>query len=336
VRRCALLTTTVLAIACSVVATTPMVALAQHLAVVNKSSNSLSLIDPVTRKEVAEIPTGYSPHEVGISPDGVFAYVTDYGTGPEPGNTITVIDLGETRPVAKIDLGSHTRPHGIAVANDGTIWVTTEGSRHLLHIDPLSQRILQEVQTSQEITHQVAVSEKHGRAFTANIGSGNVTVVDAVAGTVVTHITTGAGAEGIDVSPDGERVYVANRQAGTLSEIDVRTNRVLRTLRVGDFPIRVKVRPDGSEALVSNARGSEVVAVNLVGWRVVRRLPIGAFPVGILITPDNRTAYVANTGDDRISVIDLVNWRLDGEMVAGDEPDGMAWVPAAPPQLNRN
>jgi YVTN family beta-propeller protein len=334
VKRPVLFTTTVFAIACSGIAQAPEVALAQRLAVVNKSSNSLSLIDPVTRQEVAEIPTGYSPHEVGVSPDGVLAYVTDYGTGPEPGNTITVIDLEQAKPIAKIDLGSHTRPHGIAVESDGSIWVTTEGSQHVLHIDPLSQRILQEVKTSQQLTHQVAISEKYGRVFTANIGSGSVTVVDAIRGTVVTNIVTGAGAEGIDVSPNGERVYTTNRQAGTLSEIDVRTNRVLRTLPVGDFPIRVRVRPDGSEALVSNARGNEVVAVNLIGWRVVRRLAIGAFPVGILITPDNRTAYVANTGDDKISVIDLVNWRLDGDIVAGDEPDGLAWVPAPAPQLD--
>ncbi len=331
-----LFTTTVLVIACSGIAEAPQVAFAQQLVVVNKSSNSLSVIDPVTRQEVAEIPTGFAPHEVGISPDGLLAYVTDYGTGPEPGSTITVIDLGQAEPIAKIELGAHTRPHGIVVATDGTIWVTTEGSRHVLHIDPLSQRIIQEIETSQEITHQVAISEKHARAFTANIGSGSVTAVDAIAGTVVTHIITGAGAEGIDVSPDGERVYVTNRQAGTLSEIDVATNRVLRTLTVGDFPIRVKVRPDGSEALVSNARGSEVVAVNLVGWRVVRRIAIGAFPVGILITPDNRTAYVANTADDKVSVIDLVNWQLDGEIVAGDEPDGMAWVASAPPSIRRD
>jgi YVTN family beta-propeller protein len=145
VRRPVLFTTTVLVIACSGIGEAPQVAFAQQLVVVNKSSNSLSVIDPVTRQEVAEIPTGFAPHEVGISPDGLLAYVTDYGTGPEPGSTITVIDLGQAEPIAKIELGAHTRPHGIVVATDGTIWVTTEGSRHVLHIDPLSQRIIQEI-----------------------------------------------------------------------------------------------------------------------------------------------------------------------------------------------
>ena len=299
---------------------------AQQLVVVNKSASTISVIDPMTRKAVATIRTGFAPHEVAVSADGRFAYVTDYGTGPQPGNTVTVIDLDARTPSGTIDLGPHTRPHGVWVAGDGTVWVTTEGSRHVVQLDPVARSILQAIETGQQVTHMVVVADAARRAYTANIGSGNVTVVDVAGGTVVEHVTTGAGAEGIDLAPDGSKVYVTNRAAGTLSEIDVASNAVMRTLDVGAFPIRVKIRPDGREALVSNAQGNEVAAVDLVRWEVARRLAVGAVPVGILITPDNRTAYVANTQDDKISVIDLTEWRLDGEVVAGDEPDGMAWV----------
>jgi len=311
-------------------AAAPRQAAAQRLLIVNKSSNTLSIVDPASRQELATVGTGFAPHEVAVSPDGVLAYVTDYGTGAAPGNTITIIDLEQGKSLGTMTLSPHSRPHGIVAVSDGTIWATTEGSRHVLHIDPIGRRILKEVQTSQEVTHQVAISEELKRVYTANIGSGTCTAIDGNTGRVLTHIETGAGAEGIDVSPDGSRVYVTNRVAGTLSEVDVASNQVIRTLAVGEYPIRVKMRPDGRELLVSNARGSEVVAVSVVGWRVVRRLQIGTFPVGILITPDNETAYVANTADDKVSVIDLVNWTLAGEIVAGDEPDGMAWVPAGP------
>jgi YVTN family beta-propeller protein len=296
------------------------------LVVVNKSASTVSVIDPASRRAVATIPTGFAPHEVAVTPDGRFAYVSDYGTGSQPGNTVTVIDLNARTSAGTIALGTHTRPHGITVAGDGTVWVTTEGSRHVLQLDPAARRVLRAIETGQQVTHMVVVADAAQRAYTANIGSGNVTVVDVAGGTVVDHLTTGAGAEGIDLAPDGSKVYVTNRAAGTLSEIDVPSNAVTRTLTVGAFPIRVKIRPDGREALVSNAQGNEVAAVNLARWEVTRRLAVGAVPVGILITPDNRTAYVANTQDDKISVIDLVGWRLDGEVVAGDEPDGMAWV----------
>ena len=301
-------------------------AAAQRLAVVNKSASTLSLIDPASRQAVATVPTGFAPHEVAVSADGRHAFVTDYGTGDRPGRTVTIVDLETASAVGTIDLGEHTRPHGVATAEDGSVWVTTEGSRHVLQLDPAARRVLRAVRTGEQVTHQVVVVDAADRVYTANIGSGTVTAVDAGSGAVLGHVATGAGAEGIAVSPDGAKVYVTNREAGTLSEVDVATNRVVRSLAVGDFPIRVKVRPDGREALVSNARGNEVVAVDLGRWAVDRRLAVGAMPVGILIAPDNRTAYVANTQDDRISVIDLDHWTLAGEIVAGDEPDGMAWV----------
>lgn len=296
------------------------------LVVVNKSSSTLSVIAPVAREEIAEIPTGHAPHEVATSGDGRFAYVTDYGTAARPGHTITIVDLAALQPAGTIELGEYTRPHGIALDADGMLWVTTEGSGHVVRVDPAQRRIVRAVPTNQSVTHMVVVSDSFGRVYTANIGSGTVTAVDAASGDVLAQIPTGAGAEGIDVSEDGATVYVTNREAGTLVEIDVATNRVVRELAVGDFPIRVEVREGGGQVLVSNARGDEVVGVDVAEWRVVQRIPVGTTPVGILVNPDDRHAYVANTADDRITIIDLIQWQVDGHLLAGDEPDGMAWA----------
>lgn len=300
------------------------------LLVVNKSESTVSLVDPGSGRELGRIATGFAPHEVAVSPDGRRAYVSDYGSARRPGNTVTVLDLAERANTGTIDLGEHTRPHGITTTSDGAVWVTTEGSAHVLRLDPATRRITLAARTGEEITHMVVVAEEHGRAYAANIGSGTVTAVDAATGDVLAQIATGAGAEGIDLSPGGDRIYVTNRDAGTLSEIDVATNAVARSLRVGSVPIRVKVMPDGRRALVSNADANEVAVVDLEGWRVERRIPVGAVPVGIQIAPDGRRAYVANTAADRVSVLDLERWTVAGEIVAGDEPDGMAWVPARP------
>ncbi len=296
------------------------------LLVVNKSASTLSVLDPATGEELRTIETGFTPHEVAVSPGGDFAYVTDYGTGSRPGSTVTVVDLDSLAVVRTLSLEPHTRPHGIAVASDGTLWVTTEGSRHVLHVDPNDGTILQAVETGQEVTHMVAVAEGVGRVIAANIGSGTVTLIDAATGTVAARLETGAGAEGLAVHPDGTRAYVTNREAGTLTEIDLVEGKVLRTLEVGEFPIRVRVLGDGTEALVSDNRGNRIVAVDLREWRVVRELPVGAGPVGILLTPDDATVFVANTQDDRLTVVDLRTWSVTGELRAGDEPDGMAWV----------
>jgi len=297
-----------------------------YLLVVNKSSNTLSVVDPQTQEELKAIETGFAPHEVAVSTDRAYAYVTDYGNGAQPGNTVTVVNLESLEVERTISLAPHTRPHGIGVVSDGTFWVTTEGSAHVLHVDPGTGAILHAVETGQRTTHQLVVAEAADRVVTANIGSGNATVVNTSTGEVVAHVETGAGAEGIDVHPDGTRVYVTNREAGTVVEIDLATNQVIRTLEVGDFPIRIKVRPGGHEALVSNANGNEVVAVDLENWAVTRKLAVGAAPIGILLVPGDEMVYVANTRDDKLTIIDLVNWAVAGEVFPGDEPDGMAWT----------
>ncbi len=297
-----------------------------YLLVVNKSSNTLLVLDPVTGDQVRLLEVGFAPHEVAVSTDGRWAYITDYGTGDRPGNTITVVDLERLEVTNTLSLAPHTRPHGVVVASDETVWVTTEGSSHVLQVDPRSGEILQAVETGQQVTHMVALGEEAKRVVTANIGSGTATIVDLDSHTVLFQVDTGAGAEGLAVHPDGLRAYVTNRGAGTLVEVDLMTGAITRSLAVGDFPIRVKVRPGGEELLVSNSNGNEIVAVGLEDWTVLRRLPVGTAPVGILITPDNRMAYVANTRDDKLTVIDLEQWMVSGEISTGDEPDGMAWV----------
>ena len=292
------------------------------LLVTNKSGNTVSLIDPASGDELARLPTGQSPHEVAVTPDGGTAFIANYGT-----NTLTVVDVAGRRIAGAVDLGEHSRPHGITVSSDGSsVWVTTEGSQHLVEVDVASRTVKRAVRTGQRTTHMVALVEGKGKAYTANIGSNNVTVIDTESGEVVRHIATGAGAEGIAVTPDSRYVLVTNREAGTFTVIDVETDEILHSLQVGGFPIRVEVTPDGGKALVSQARDQALLEIDLDDFRVARRLEIGRFPVGIEIRPDGRVAYVANTGDDVLTVVDLDSFEEIGTIAAGDEPDGMAWA----------
>lgn len=294
------------------------------LLVANKRENTLSFIDPRTRQELGRVPTGQSPHELAVTPDGRWAFVSNYGE-----SSLTVVDVPGMRVAGTVDLGPHSRPHGILVTGDGsTVWVTTEGSKHVVAVDVGSRKVSRAVETGQDVTHMVALAPTRRKLYTANIGSGTATAIDLASGTVLRHIATGAGAEGIAVTPDERWVLVTNREAGTLSVIDPATDSVVQTIRVGDFPIRVEVTPDGRRALVSNARANEVAEVEIGTWNIRRRLAVGAVPVGIEIVPDGSRAYVANTADDRVTELDLLAWTRAGVIATGDEPDGMAYAVA--------
>ena len=162
-------------------------------------------------------------------------------------------------------------------------------------------------------------------------------------GGVAGDVTTGKGAEGLDVTPDGREVWVANRGANTISVIDTKTLKVVSTISAGKFPIRVKITPDGRRAVVAFTESNDVGVFDVATRAEIKRIPLGrdavaasgarvfqgrfgssSAPVGVLITPDGQRAFVAATHADVIVVVDLENFRVLDAWTAGKEPDGLA------------
>ena len=325
-------------------------ATAATLLVANKSDDTVDLIDLATGKSYATLPTGNAPHEVGVSPDGRTAVVTDYGDRETPGSTLTVVDLEKVEVVRTVDLGEHTRPHGVVWLSNDKLTVTTEGSAHLLVVDPHAGEILSAVETAQRVSHMVAATPDGKRAFVANIGSGSVTAIDLEAGTKLADVVTGDGAEGVAVTPDGSEVWVTNRAGDTLTVLDPATLEVIATIPCAGFPIRIQITPDGSRALVSAARSGEVVLFDVAERREIHRsqldlssisddegrLSAGRFgdspvPIGLVVAPDGETAWIAATQSDAVVVIEPATLEVRGVLTAGREPDGMAYGPLARP-----
>jgi len=329
----------VLLLACSLAVPA---AWADWLIVLNKSDHDAALVDPETLAVVARLPTGKGPHEVAVTPDGRWAFVSNYGSygvfrpgenrEPQPpGTTITVLDLKERKVKATYDLGEFRQPHGIAASRDGKlIWVTCEGTQAVVELDAATGKILRHWKTEQNVSHMVVPTRNEKKLYVANIGSGTVTVINRETN-AVKSITTGQGAEGIDVSPDGKEVWVANREmqqpAGTIAVIDTASDAIVATFSSGgQMPIRVKFTPNGKEVFVSNARSNSVTVFDAASRKLVATIEVGAVPVGIQMTPDGKRAFVANTNDNKVSVLDVPGRKVLRTFQTGTEPDGMAWA----------
>ena len=310
--------------------------------VASKSGDDVYFIDRETGETLAVLPTGLEPHEVEVSDDGRLAVVCNYGNRENPGNTLSVYDVLKGEFHKTIDLGEHTRPHGMQwVAGTNNLLVTTEGSQSLIVVDIKEGAVVQVMDTGEEVSHMVAATPDFSRAFVPSIRTGNVAVFDLETGELIDHVYSGAGAEGIDVSPDGTEVWVTNRADNTITIFDTQTLEVLAQLPCEDFPIRAKFTPDGSRFLVSNARSGTIAvfdAVNKLHMTDIKLTPPvpadtdaeryfaefegTSIPIGLVI-PDNRFAYVANTRSDVVSIIDIEKLEIIGHFEAGREPDGI-------------
>jgi len=97
----------------------PVSVTGQTLLVVNQADINVSIIDPVSAREVATIPqktVGVNGHEIAASADGRTAFVPIYGSSGvgKPGidgHEMLVIDLPSRSIVGDIDFGHGVRPH---------------------------------------------------------------------------------------------------------------------------------------------------------------------------------------------------------------------------------
>jgi len=317
---------------------------AATLAVANKAEATLSLIDLDAGEVVATLPTGDGPHEIGISPDGRFALVTNYG-GREAGSSLTLVDVAEARVARTIDLGEFRRPHGVVWLDARRALVTAEANRSLLEVDVEAGVVRNAMPTDQEVSHMVVATPDGARAFVANIGSGTVTAIDLARGWKRVHVATGAGAEGIALAAGGRELWVTNRDADTLTVIDAASLAKLAELPSPGFPIRAVATPDG-RVLVTHARGGHLavfaagerresgrLSFDLASLGTANRLFGDRFgdssvPIGVVVAGDGARAYVAHAHADAITEVDLTGDapRLLRTLRAGREPDGMGWT----------
>jgi YVTN family beta-propeller protein len=297
------------------------------LLVLNKEESTLTFVDPSTGKVSGRVKTGDGPHEVEVSADGKYAFVSNYGSGTAPGNTLSVVDLPslETRP---FNLAPLQRAHGLATEGN-KVWFTAEANKVIGRYDPASNRMDLILGTGQNGTHMVLVSKDANKLYTANIGSDSISIFERAVGSAnwdQTVIPVGKGPEGMDLTPDGRQLWAAHSRDGRISIIDVNTKKVTGTIDIGTKRSnRLKFTPDSKYVLVSDLEGGELVILDAASRKQVKRLALGKAPEGILIEPGGKRAFIAVSGDNHIAVLDLNTLNVTGQIQTGRGPDGMAW-----------
>src|SRR5882757_1524027 len=149
------------------------------LLVLEKSDNSLAIVDPTNLQIVARLPAGPDPHEIVASADGKVAYISNYGGSDSALNTISVIDLATGKALTPIHLGALHSAHGLAFAG-GKLYFTAETNKVVGRYDPATQSVDLVLGTGQDRTHMVAVSESLDRIVTSNVSSGTISIIEQV------------------------------------------------------------------------------------------------------------------------------------------------------------
>lgn len=301
------------------------------LLVLEKNDKSLAIVDPSTLKVLGRVPAGEDPHEVVVSDDGRFAYISNYGAFQTPQHTISIADLSTQKALPAVDLGALRAPHGLEFVN-GKVYFTAEGSKVIGRYDPATRMVDWTLGIGQNRTHMLVVSRDESRIFTANVNSDAISILDRdksgdASGWIETSISVGKGPEGFDVSPDGKELWAANSHDGTVSVVELINRKVVQTIDVQTKRAnRVKFTPDGKLVLISDLETGDLVVLEAASRKEVKRMNLGRGVAGILIVPDGSTAYVAVSTESQVAVVDLKTLSVTGRIATGKGPDGMAWA----------
>jgi YVTN family beta-propeller protein len=299
---------------------------AEELLVVEKGAECLAGYDTATGRALWNVKVGTKPHEFAVARDGRTAWVSNYGvdsfadTGPG-GTTLSVVDLVRHEAAGLIDLGEIHRPHFIHVGSSGRLYVTTDEPAGLVVLDPQKRAVVRHYAVGQSLPHMLAVSADEKRAFTANTGSGTVSVITLDGDTPVRQVEIGGLPQGFAWSRDAKRLFVSNRAGDEVLSLDAVSGAVTARTRISGHPHRLVVTPDGQRLLASAIDSGDVVVIDTATLKETSRFRVGKRADGITVDAAGRFGYVAVQDADKVVKFSVPDGEPVLEIKTRSKPD---------------
>ncbi|MFZ4508121.1 MAG: hypothetical protein ACOYON_10560 [Fimbriimonas sp.] len=249
-----------------------------------------------------------SPVEAAISPDGRYAWVSNYEmTGPgfsNPGNDRTQsrrgvfdrsyvyrVDLAAMKIDGRVLVGSV--PKFVAVTPDGqTVLVSNWVSSDLSVVDAISLREVRSVYLGR-FPRGIAVAPDGSVAYVALVGAVQIAVVSLSDFRVEWISNVGVSPRHLCLSADGRWLYASLNGAGQVVKIDTHTRKVVGRTAVGAEPRSMVLTPDGQRLYVVTYVGAKFCQIRTQNMEVTQVIATPKNPIGITYDPEERRVWVA-------------------------------------------
>jgi len=180
-------------------------------------ANAVDVIDPSTRKVLAEIPTGQAQsHMLVLSPDGRRAYTANVGAG-----SVSVLDLAKRGLVTTIPVANTVQR--ISMSPDGLgVFTHDQDAPRIAVIDTATNKISKWI----ELPSPAYASEStpDGRWLLAlSMVANRLFVVDLLTLKVVRTLEVPTRSSEILIRPGGDMAYISGTGAGKIAVFDLRT-----------------------------------------------------------------------------------------------------------------
>jgi YVTN family beta-propeller protein len=222
-----------------------------------RGENYISVINPVTYKEIRRIETTGGPGMVQFHPNGKLAFVVS-SFNP----VVDIIDVKSHKVIKHIPVVSPFSPFLQFTPDFKEVWMTHKDVGKVTRIDTTRLEVKGVIDTGFITNHLAFARTADGTRAYVTVGGENAVKVFTTGDkpALVATIPTGALPHGIWSSDDGSRVYAGLENGDAVDVIDTASNKVVARVPVGQAPQALvyvsKAVPEGEGTANLSPRGN--------------------------------------------------------------------------------
>jgi YVTN family beta-propeller protein len=251
--------------------------------VANSGSNTVSVLELTTRREVAQIETGEEPVALRISPDGKTLVVANHG-----GNSVSIVDLSNLSSLSTpIDIARRPSARAVRAVFDGC-----PGANDTVILPDSSKAFV-----ACSAGHQVmAVALARQKTDPAHPDGPSTDRMESL-------MDVGRAPVQLALKPDGGELFVSNSLSDSISEVVTTTDDVGGAYAMGDDPVRGLVSSDNSMLYIANFRSQWVTVYAPEDGRRIASIHVGDGPSALAFSSNGYLLFVVDTRSGDVAVI---------------------------------
>jgi YVTN family beta-propeller protein len=186
---------------------------------------AVDVVDPATRKVIAQIPTGaIESHMIVISPDGTRAYTANVAAG-----SVSVLDLEKRTLVTVIPVAKTVQR--ISISADGKrVFTHDQDTPRIAVIDTATNKVASWIPVPATVYSSSPTAD--GRKLLASSPSGKIFVIDLATAKVEESFDIPPALGELLLTPDGKFAFVSCPAAGTIEVLDVHGRKLLQPIKL--------------------------------------------------------------------------------------------------------
>jgi DNA-binding beta-propeller fold protein YncE len=216
----------------------------------------------------------------------------------------------------------------------GLLFIAHLGDSQVIETDIRASRVVRVI-TGLADVHGVLVVPALHRVYATATGASQMAAIDEDTGKILYRAPTGDYPDGLAYDPARHAIWTTNETGGTETVIDTTTGAVRGTVTLGGEAGNVAYDPAGDhgtgQILADVQTLGQLAVINPATLAITRRIPLPGcdHDHGLTLDPPARLAFIACDGNARLLTLNLSTWRITGTSTVGDQPDVLAYDPAA-------